>query len=507
MKKIVFIFLTTICSIIFSNTNVSHSWCGITELQERDFDRFEYLYPQYMDSTHYRVHFTTEPADSFFWNNAWMTHESTIEYAITVLEQAEFTYSVFENDGWEMPPLDCDDSILDTNNPNHCNNYGGNSLYDIYIGLVQGPAALVSPENSNNELPYIGGLSSYILFANGLGLFGSMDDLASINYYIVAHEIHHSIQFAYGPSFTGTPQNPIHQLWMFEQTATFLENFIYPNSIHLRLLLSNCNIDTPLTHPELGVYQSYAGALWQIFLTDYLNNSNLIKYFWESYGERINNGEIQITFFDIFNNQILEISNDSLNLEDMYKEYAIWRYFTGERAIPNQYFDEANLYCSSSILQIPDNSIQLQSELGGNHYIELPNENIYVNIQSENIISLPGILINSDNENYITFSDLELLEGNNIINVDSEFNGEHVLVLTSGYTANELNFENINISFEIDTNNNLGDINNDQIINVLDIILLVDSILLNEYQFIADLNNDGFLNVIDVVLLINIILN
>jgi len=67
--------------------------------------------------------------------------------------------------------------------------------------------------------------------------------------------------------------------------------------------------------------------------------------------------------------------------------------------------------------------------------------------------------------------------------------------------------ENIIISFEIDTNNNEGDINDDQIINVLDIVLLVDFVLSNEYEVIADLNNDGFLNVIDIVVLVNIILN
>ena len=125
----------------------------------------------------------------------------------------------------------------------------------------------------------------------------------------------------------------------------------------------------------------------------------------------------------------------------------------------------------------------------------------------ENSISLPSILIETNNENNITFNNLELLMGNNIINIDSQFNGEHILLLTSGYTENDLNFENIIISFEIDTNNNEGDINDDQIINVLDIVLLVDFILSNEYEVIADLNEDGFLNVIDVVVLVNIILN
>mgnify|MGYP003322433396 CR=1 FL=1 len=118
---------------LVTNSNFENSWCGTNSVHNRDFERFEYTFPQFIDSTHYRVHFTTEPADSFYWNDTWMTHESTIEYAMTVLEQAEFTYSVFEDDGWEMPPEDCDDSILDMSNPNHCINYGGNNLYDIYI--------------------------------------------------------------------------------------------------------------------------------------------------------------------------------------------------------------------------------------------------------------------------------------------------------------------------------------------------------------------------------------
>ena len=501
MKKITFILLIFISSFIFPDSNLSHSWCGSTIQHERDFERFEYSFPQFIDSTHYRVHFTVEPIDSFYWNDSWMTHQSTLEYATTVLEQAEFTYSVYENNGWEMPPEDCDQSITDTLDVNHCNNYGGNSLYDIYIGLVQGPAALVSPENPNNELPYTGSQSSYILFANGLGLFGSYDDLASINYYIVAHEIHHSIQFAYGPNFTGTPQEPIHQGWIFEQTATFMENLVYPNAIHLRLLLSNCNIVTPLTHPEIGIYQSYAGALWQVFLEDYFNEPNLIRYFWESYGTRISNDEIDVNFFDIFNDEIIANSNGNLTLEDLYIEYAIWRYFTGDRSISSQYFDEANLYCTSTITEMPENNIQLQSELGGNYYIAIPNDDLIIQLESANTDLIPAILMEFDNNNN-NFMDLELLMGNNIVNIDNQFNGEYILLLSSGYTNNELNFENIIISM----NNIIGDMNNDGIANVADVVLLVNYILSNEYELSGDMNNDGLLNVIDIVQLINIIL-
>lgn len=52
----------------------------------------------------------------------------------------------------------------------------------------------------------------------------------------------------------------------------------------------------------------------------------------------------------------------------------------------------------------------------------------------------------------------------------------------------------------------LGDVNNDGLINVVDIVMLVNLILNGEFQQSGDLNQDGLLNVIDVVQLVNEIL-
>ena len=55
----------------------------------------------------------------------------------------------------------------------------------------------------------------------------------------------------------------------------------------------------------------------------------------------------------------------------------------------------------------------------------------------------------------------------------------------------------------------IGDMNDDEVVNVLDVVLLVNSVLnggsADDYPH-ADVNGDGTLNVLDVVLLINIIL-
>jgi len=52
----------------------------------------------------------------------------------------------------------------------------------------------------------------------------------------------------------------------------------------------------------------------------------------------------------------------------------------------------------------------------------------------------------------------------------------------------------------------LGDINEDEIINVLDIVLTINIILSNEYNVIADINEDGSVDVLDVVIMVDILL-
>ncbi len=53
----------------------------------------------------------------------------------------------------------------------------------------------------------------------------------------------------------------------------------------------------------------------------------------------------------------------------------------------------------------------------------------------------------------------------------------------------------------------LGDINSDELLNVLDIVLLVNMVLNGDYDEAGDMNQDGILNVLDVVTLVNIVLN
>ena len=52
-----------------------------------------------------------------------------------------------------------------------------------------------------------------------------------------------------------------------------------------------------------------------------------------------------------------------------------------------------------------------------------------------------------------------------------------------------------------------GDLNNDGILNVLDVVLMVNMVLDGGYDEIADMNGDEIINVLDIVTLINAILS
>ena len=61
-------------------------------------------------------------------------------------------------------------------------------------------------------------------------------------------------------------------------------------------------------------------------------------------------------------------------------------------------------------------------------------------------------------------------------------------------------------AYFFDQSSTLGDLNNDNQINVFDIVVLVNIILSNDYIDNADLNDDNSVNIQDVIVMINIIL-
>ena len=53
----------------------------------------------------------------------------------------------------------------------------------------------------------------------------------------------------------------------------------------------------------------------------------------------------------------------------------------------------------------------------------------------------------------------------------------------------------------------LGDINNDNSINVIDVVQIISQIINNDSNDCSDINNDNQIDILDIIELINLILN
>ena len=125
------------------------------------------------------------------------------------------------------------------------------------------------------------------------------------------------------------------------------------------------------------------------------------------------------------------------------------------------------------------------------------------------------------NSSFCANSDLPLvLDQSPSLPILTAFNGEHrTLVVMDIDGVTELYRATLNSTYfplyEDDfrdviisnyPNSMQGDVNSDDVVNILDIVQLANMILSGNYADNADLNNDGEINILDVVALVNIIL-
>jgi hypothetical protein len=126
------------------------------------------------------------------------------------------------------------------------------------------------------------------------------------------------------------------------------------------------------------------------------------------------------------------------------------------------------------------------------------------------------------NSSFCANSDLPLvLDQSPSLPILTAFNGEHrTLVVMDIDGVTELYRATLNSTYfplyEDDfrdviisnyPNSMQGDVNSDDVVNILDIVQLANMILSGNYADNADLNNDGEINILDVVALVNIILD
>ena len=150
-----------------------------------------------------------------------------------------------------------------------------------------------------------------------------------------------------------------------------------------------------------------------------------------------------------------------------------------------------------------ENSFVLPTNKGASQFINLPSEDLDLIVFTDfpDDVHLSHLKIDQNNDTYL----VSLYPQNNNFYFSISSEETNVLVANSNYN----DIETMNIIFSLSINHIIGDLNNDQIVNILDIVILIEHILNPSDEGLdgADINDDGDVNILDVVQLVNIILN
>ena len=154
---------------------------------------------------------------------------------------------------------------------------------------------------------------------------------------------------------------------------------------------------------------------------------------------------------------------------------------------------------SSDLMKLSFESEDGRSVADGSHFIgrfrRLNSESSLFSPDKIQITSINGDVLTSDDSNIISIE-----ESDDMVQYSNTPNDPNVLV--KKYTIV------VNTDESIENPPAVGDLNNDGVFNVLDIVTLANAVLQgDQYNASGDMNGDGSLNVLDVVILANCILN
>ena len=201
------------------------------------------------------------------------------------------------------------------------------------------------------------------------------------------------------------------------------------------------------------------------------------------------------------------------NNEDYSKEQSIYDFSNNQisGSLPRSIGNLVNL----EMLSIYDNQINGAIPESIGNLVNLVSFNAGINQLEFNIPSSIGNLINLERL-WINYNNLSGHVPYSICNLNlltwapGGFNGEHSYLhdnnLCPPYPScieEDIGQQDVLGCMDLQ----IGDVNYDQEMNVLDIIFIIGIILNEQYDEIADINSDQIINILDVIQLVNIILN
>lgn len=266
-------------------------------------------------SGRFRIHFNKSGNDKpgYDVDELAAAFDSSYNYEVNIL-------------GYPPPPFD--------------NGDGGDNKYDIYLkNLPSSFYGYTETENQITDKTY----TTFIVMDNDFSsTYTKGIDAARVT---AAHELHHAIQM-------GNYVYRQNDLFYFEATSTAMEEFVY-DSINDYYAYMKSFTDRP--YRTFASNSGYNLAAWNIFLKDRFG-IDIIKRIWELMPDQ-----------RTLDAAASAISENGSTFKAEFNIFGQWFYFTGNRAIPNKYFEEAANYTQISPLMSaeftqPEASITIDSE-------------------------------------------------------------------------------------------------------------------------------------------------
>ena len=267
----------------------------------------------YVETTHFRIHYDTSGVHKIY---GW---PSTAYRDAMMVEVENIWTEEVTNLGFRAPPPDGGDP----------DGGGGNDLYDIYVQNLTGLYGVCYGSFYYNDGP--GGYppnaaTSYVVIENDW--VGFSHPAIQCMQITIAHEFGHGCQAAHDIN---------ESTWYKECTSMWLEDTLYDDVNdylgYLPQFLSSLyrSIDY-----HNGSLRWYGSCVWNFFLSENFGNAIVVDNWWQ-----MENSGQTLDMMDIV------LGTYGSSMEEEYKEFAIWCWFTGSRDDGNHFEEGASWYTAS----------------------------------------------------------------------------------------------------------------------------------------------------------------
>jgi hypothetical protein len=285
---------------------------------------------------HFKIHYTTEGDSAVFEPTVDVNPPDGVPDYVN--RYADILDSVWTKEvnslNYDPPPGD--------------GSHGGDDKYDVYLLELGGGYLGYTAFDEYVDYP---SASSYIVMGNdysGIPPYADQYDWVRV---VAAHEFFHAIQFGYDATEFEYIDSEAKPYWM-EMSAVWMEDVCYDQiNDHLRYLpwfygypwLSLKTFSYNWSVPE-SLYHAYASCVFPIFLSEKFG-TDIIRNIWERCSWWPGPS------FDFCTDDALLLDYGGRRLNEEFRQFTIWNYFTGLRADTTRFFSEGDLFDTVAVSQ------------------------------------------------------------------------------------------------------------------------------------------------------------